>query len=288
MIDLFKEALADSALDTIKLFPFLLITYIIMEYLEHKTQDHTTRILAAAKGGAPLLGSALGIVPQCGFSAAAASLYSGGVISLGTMLAVFLSTSDEMLPIFISQAVPAATVIRILLAKAVIGGISGLGIDIILRQTGYKHKTEKHIHDLCEHERCGCHDKKADIVRSALIHTLHILLFIFAVSFLIALLIEGAGEEAIAGFLTGHTLPGILIAALIGLIPNCAASVTLTQLYLRGLLGFEQLMAGLLVGAGIGLLVLFRTNRHLLNNIKITALLYCLGAGWGLLIHFVI
>lgn len=289
MIDLLKEALVDSVLDTIKLFPFLFITYIVMEYLEHRTKDHSSRILVKAGAFGPLMGAVLGIVPQCGFSAAAASLYSGGVVSLGTMIAVFLSTSDEMLPIFISEAVPAAIIIRILLSKVVIAVISGIGVDICIRLTGYKDKTEKHIHDLCEQEGCGCHGKSTGIVnimRSALIHTLHILVFIFVVSFLIALLMIGVGEETIATFMTGYTIPGILFAALIGLIPNCAASVALTQLYLNGLIGFEQLMAGLLVGAGVGLLVLFRTNKHIFNNIKIVILLYCLGAGWGILLYY--
>ena len=291
MIDLIKEALVDSVLDTIRLFPFLFITYIVMEYLEHRTKDHSSRILVSAGAFGPVLGSVLGVVPQCGFSAAAASLYSGGVVSLGTMLAVFLSTSDEMLPIFLSEAVSLVIIIRILLAKVVIAAVSGIGVDIVLHLSGYRHKTHKHIHDLCEQEGCGCHEEGRGILgimRSALVHTLHILLFIFVVSFFITLIIEGVGEESLAEVLLGYPVTGILLAALIGLIPNCAASVALTQLYLNGLLGFAQLMAGLLVGAGVGLLVLFRTNRHLINNIKIVILLYLLGAGWGLLIYYMI
>lgn len=288
MIELIIDSLMDAVLDTVKLIPFLLITYIIMEYMESRTEEKSARLLEKSGRYGPIAGAAVGAVPQCGFSAAAASLYSGGVISIGTLLAVFLSTSDEMLPIFISEAVPAATIFRILLAKVVIGLVTGLGFDAILRRTRYKYKTEKRIHDLCEQEHCGCEEDEgsiAGILKSALVHTLHITVFILIISFFITLVVEGAGEEAIAGILTGKPVLGVFIAGIIGLIPNCAASIMITQLYLENLLSAGQMMAGLLVGAGVGLLVLFRTNRHLKENIKIAVILYGFGVFWGLIME---
>ena len=236
----------------------------------------------------PAAGAAVGVVPQCGFSAAAASLYSGGLISIGTLLAVFLSTSDEMLPIFISERVPAASVLKILLTKAFIGAVSGMAVDFVLRFTKYRHKTEKHIRDLCEEEHCGSEaGEEGGVLKAAFIHTLHIIVFVFLISMVLTVLVEGFGQQAIAGFLTNRPVIGVVLAALIGLIPNCAASVMITQLYLSGMLGAGQMMAGLLVGAGVGLLVLFRTNeRHPAENGKVALLLYVIGVCWGLLFEF--
>lgn len=283
-MEILKEALLDSVVDTAKLIPFLLLTYIVMEYMERRTEEGSVRILGKAGGLGPLIGAGVGIVPQCGFSAAAASLYSGGVITIGTLIAVFLSTSDEMLPIFLSSAVPVSSIIKVLIMKLCIGALTGMGIDLFLRLSKYVFKTNKHIHELCEQEHCGC-EEEGSLFRSALIHTLRITLFIFVISFLITFMVESLGEEAIAGALTGHPVVCIFISGLIGLIPNCAASVMITQLYLSGILGFGQLMTGLLVGAGVGLLVLFRTNRYLSENLKILAILYGVGVAWGLLIQ---
>jgi len=285
MLEIILDALLDAAMDTAKLIPFLFLTYLLMEYLESRTEEKSADLLAGVGRLGPLIGGGLGAVPQCGFSAAASSLYAGGVISIGTLLSVFLSTSDEMLPIFISSAVPAQTIIRVLVLKIIIGAASGFIFDSALRLTRYRYKTEKRIHDLCEQEHCGCDEEEGGILHSALIHTLHIVLFIFVISFLITLLVEGAGENIIAGFFSRKPVIGVLIAAVIGLIPNCAASVIITQLYLEGLLGAGQMMAGLLVGAGVGLLVLFRTNRHFKENLKITTVLYAFGVFWGLLIE---
>ena len=284
MLEMIMDSLLDAAADTARLIPFLLLTYVLMEYMESRTEEKTTNLLAGVGRLGPLIGGALGAVPQCGFSAAASSLYAGGVISIGTLLAVFLSTSDEMLPIFISSSVPVSTILHVLLLKLVIGAASGFALDSALRLTRYRYKTEKRIHDLCEQEHCGC-DEDGGILRSAFIHTMHIVVFIFAISFLITLAVEGLGEEFVAGFFSRTPVAGVLIAALIGLIPNCAASVIITQLYLEGLLGMGQMMAGLLVGAGVGLLVLFRTNRHFKENVKIAMILYAFGVFWGLLIE---
>ena len=282
-MDMILDALLDAAIDTAKLIPFLFVTYLIMEALERKTSGHTTSLMTRVGRFGPVVGALVGIVPQCGFSAAASSLYSGGLISIGSLLAVFLSTSDEMLPIFISEQVAVPVILRILLSKAVIGMISGLLIDFLLRFTKYRSKTEKHIHDLCEEEHCGCEEEEGSVLRSALVHTLHITFFVFLITVALTIAVESLGEGRVAGFLTGKPVIGTFLAALFGLIPNCASSVLITQLYLDGMLGAGQMMAGLLVGAGVGLLVLFRTNdRHPKENIKIALLLYCVGVFWGL------
>ncbi|MGI6107957.1 MAG: arsenic efflux protein [Lachnospiraceae bacterium] len=280
------DALKDAAADTVKLIPFLFVTYLIMEALERRTSDHSAKLISSVGRFGPLVGAAVGIVPQCGFSAAAASLYSGGLISIGTLLAVFLSTSDEMLPIFISEQVELSVILRILLAKAALGAVSGLGVDFLLRFTRYKYKTEKHVRDLCDEEHCGYEKEEGSVFRSALVHTLHIILFVFVITVILTIAVEGLGEQRVAGFLTGKPVFGTFLAAAFGLIPNCASSVLITQLYLDGMLGAGQMMAGLLVGAGVGLLVLFRTNdRHPKENIKIAAMLYVIGVFWGLLIE---
>lgn len=276
------DVLQDALLDTVRLLPFLFLTYLFMEYLEHKTGQKSARMMGRAGKLGPLLGAAAGAVPQCGFSAAAASLFSGGVITLGTLLSIFLSTSDEMLPILISEAVAIPVILKILAAKAAIGAATGFIVDLLIRRKPDPHGHHKDIHDLCEHEHCHCED---GILKSALRHTIQIMLFILVISFFIGLAIEAAGEEALAGFLTGQPVFGVFLAGIIGLIPNCASSVVITELYLQGILGAGQMMAGLLVGAGVGILVLFRTNRSLKENLKVTAALYAAGVAWGLLIE---
>lgn len=284
---MFIDALADSLTDTIKLIPFLFLTYLVMEYLEHHTGQKATNMLAKMGKAGPIFGGLFGIVPQCGFSASAASLYSGGVITLGTMLAVFLSTSDEMLPIFISEQVAPARILYILGVKAVIGVVSGLIVDALLRRTRWKDKGDKRIHDLCVEEHADYGDEeKGGIFKAALIHTLNIVIFIFVITLVLTILVDAIGQKRIAGFLNATPVLGVFLAAIIGMIPNCGASVALTQLYLTGMMSFGQMMAGLLVGAGVGLLVLFRTNHHHIHeNIKITILLYCIGVFWGLLLE---
>lgn len=287
--NLFLSALLDALEDTLKLIPFLLVTYILMEALERKTEDKSASLLAKSGPFGPVIGALVGVVPQCGFSAAASSLYAGGLISIGTLLSVFLSTSDEMLPIFISEQVAVPTIVRILLTKVVLGLVSGLLVDLVLRFTKWKDKVVRHrIHDLCEMEHCGCEEEEGGIggiLKSALVHTVNITVFVFLITLVLTLLVEGIGEEAIASFLSGKEIAGVLLAGLIGLIPNCAASVMITQLYLEGMLGAGQMMTGLLVGAGVGLLVLFRTNSHPKENLKITALLYVIGVFWGLVME---
>lgn len=289
-MSMFIDALVDSLVDTLKLIPFLFITYLLMEYLEHHTASRVTGLLARMGKAGPVFGGLFGIIPQCGFSASAASLYSGGVITLGTMLAVFLSTSDEMLPIFISEQVAPSKILTILGIKAVLGVLSGLVVDAILRHTRWRDKGEKSIHDLCVEEHADYeNDEKSGIFRAALTHTINIVIFIFIITLALTLLVDAIGQRRIAGFLNAIPVLGVSLAALIGLIPNCGASVALTQLYLTGMMSFGQMMAGLLVGAGVGLLVLFRTNHHHLSeNIRIAVLLYCIGVFWGIILELIV
>ena len=191
-----------------------------------------------------------------------------------------------MLPIFISEGVAVAVILRVLAAKAAIGVVSGFLIDGIERLLSWGALSGKRIHDLCEAEHCGCDDEDESIVKSAFVHTIHIAFFLLICTFVIGLLVELLGEDRISGLLMGNPYVGVFISALIGLIPNCAASVIITNLYLHGLIGVGQMMAGLLVGAGAGLLVLFRTNRRMMENLQVVGLLYICGVVWGCLIQF--
>ena len=276
-------AIMDTIKDTLTLVPFLFLTYLAMEWLERRTEEQSVDLLARIGKFGHIAGAGIGLIPQCGFSAAAASLYSGGVITAGTLIAVFLSTSDEMLPIFLSSSVGAGTIGKILAAKFVIALISGIAVDLIAGLVHHRSET-KHIHDLCEREHCGCEDEEGGILHSALVHTLKITGFIFVISLILSLLMEFIGAGVMASFLKDAPVAGTIVTAVIGLIPNCAASVVIAQMYLEGLLTCGQLMSGLLVGAGVGLLVLVRTNNKTRENAKVIGVLLALGIAWGILI----
>lgn len=274
------DVILDTLIDTLKLIPFLLITYILMEFIENKTSEKSKNAIKKAGKLGPFIGGILGIVPQCGFSAAAASLYSARIITLGTLIAVFLSTSDEMLPILISEAVDIKIILSILGIKLVIAIIVGFIIDLFFRKKFENTDDEPEIKDLCEHEHCDC---EHGIFKSALKHTLSITLYILVISFILNLIIYFIGEDTLAHLLNSTPIVGPIIASLIGLIPNCASSVIITQLYLSNVLNFATMIAGLLVNTGVGLLVLFRTNNDLKENIKITVLLFLIGAILGII-----
>lgn len=279
------HAIEHSLADNVKLLPFLFITYLVMEYIEHKTSDKTEEMIRKSGRFGPVIGGVLGVVPQCGFSAAASNLYAGRIITLGTLFAIFLSTSDEMLPILISEQVPTGTIVKILAVKALIGILAGFVVDLFIRKGQGKEEEELRIEHMCDHEHCHCGEGK--IFRSALSHTLQIFLFILLISFGLNLVIEFVGEDALAGVISSSKFFGPLLAGLVGLIPNCAASVVITQLYLSGVLGAGAMMAGLLVGSGVGLLVLFRVNDDLKENLKITGMLYAIGVLVGIIIELI-
>lgn len=278
-----QDAALDTLKDGIKLLPFLFLTYLIMEYIEHKTSEKTRQIMKKSGKWGSVFGGLLGIVPQCGFSAAASNLYAGRIITLGTLLAVFLSTSDEMLPILISEKAPVQTVIKILAVKASIGILAGVLTDFFMRRKEESVKEGLRIEHMCDHQHCHCSENK--ILKSALNHTFQIFIFIVIITFLLNLLISGIGEERLASVILGKSVFGPVIAGLVGLIPNCASSVALTQLYLKGLLGGGSLIAGLLAGSGVGLLILYKVNNDIKENIRITLLLYGIGVLSGILIE---
>lgn len=270
------DIILDSLLDTAKLLPFLLLTYIVMEYLEHRAGTATIRLVRRAGKWGPAIGAVVGVVPQCGFSAAAASLYAGRVISLGTLLAIFLSTSDEMLPILISAHASPVLIAQILCFKMAAGLLAGFCIDMVFSQ---KKEEQEHIHELCERDHCGC---EKGIVKSALLHTLQIAVFILIINFVLNLLLDQVGAETLSRWIWNRPVAGQLLSGAVGLIPNCASSVAITQLYLQGAMNFGVMISGLLANTGVGLLILCRVNRHRGENLKIVGLLYGISVAGGI------
>lgn len=357
-MDLLLHFIEHALEDTLALVPFLFVTYIALEALEHAAGARANAVVRRAGAAGPVAGALLGVVPQCGFSAMAATLYAGRVVTLGTLVAVFLSTSDEMLPMLVAERVDAGLLFRVLGLKVLVALITGVLADLAIRalrknarvhaflrrtvfsvhrdgmeadvvdQMAEGGKTAEHICRLCEQDHCGCgHDhahvhgdehghargharghEHADghvagcdhdhghghghaggrfgivgsIVMSAVSHTVQVSLFIFLVTFALVLVLETAGEDALTAFLSGNQLLAVFASALVGLVPNCSASVVITQLYLEGVLGFAPLMAGLLTSAGVGYLVLFRTNRHPRENAVIVVGLFLVACVWGL------
>ena len=361
-MDLLIDILLDAGKDTLSLVPFLLVTYLALETLEHVAGDRVNGAIKRAGAAGPVVGSLLGIVPQCGFSAMAATLYAGRVVTLGTLVAVFLSTSDEMLPLLLAEQVPVQTMAMLLASKALIALVTGFIVDAAirgLRRNARAHAAIRrtvlgtaanpahvncahndhtggdiidevaeagvsadHIHELCERDHCGCdddedehghghghdnghghdhgradeHDHHHDhghshegapvlsIIRSAISHTVQVSVFIFLVTLILVAVLETFGESAIEQFLRGNETLAVLGSALVGLIPNCSASVVITQLYLEGALQLAPMLAGTLISAGVGYLVLFRTNRSARENVMFLVMMYVIGAGWGLVL----
>lgn len=369
-MDLLLHFIEHALEDTLALVPFLFVTYIALEALEHAAGTRANAVVRRAGAAGPVAGALLGVVPQCGFSAMAATLYAGRVVTLGTLVAVFLSTSDEMLPMLVAERVDAGLLFRVLGLKVLVALVTGVLADLAIRalrrnarvhaflrrtvfsvrrdgmeadvvdQMAEGGETAEHICRLCEQDHCGCgHDhahahgdehghahgnahghEDADghvagcdhdhgrghghghghdhghghghaggrfgivgsIVMSAVSHTVQVSLFIFLVTFALVLVLETVGEDALAAFLSGNQLLAVFASALVGLVPNCSASVVITQLYLEGVLGFAPLMAGLLTSAGVGYLVLFRTNRHPRENAVIVVGLFLVACVWGL------
>ena len=357
-MDLLLHFMEHALEDTLALVPFLFVTYIALEALEHAAGARANAVVRRAGAAGPVVGALLGVVPQCGFSAMAATLYAGRVVTLGTLVAVFLSTSDEMLPMLVAERVDSGLLFRVLGLKVLVALITGVLADLAIRalrknarvhaflrrtvlsvrrngveadvvdQMAEGGETAEHIYRLCEQDHCGCgHDyahthggehghahgnehgrEHADghvascdhghghdhshvggrfgivgsIVMSAVSHTVQVSLFIFLVTFALVLVLETVGEDALGAFLSGNQLLAVFASALVGLVPNCSASVVITQLYLEGVLGFAPLMAGLLTSAGVGYLVLFRTNRHPRENTVIVVGLFLVACVWGL------
>lgn len=361
-MDLLIDILLDAGKDTLSLVPFLLVTYLALETLEHVAGDRVNGAIKRAGAAGPVVGSLLGMVPQCGFSAMAATLYAGRVVTLGTLVAVFLSTSDEMLPLLLAEQVPVQTMAMLLASKALIALVTGFIVDAAVRglrrnvrahaairrtllgtaansahvncahddhtggdiidEVAEAGVSADHIHELCERDHCGCdedederghghgheHGHEGDhahergcacghehghshegapllsIIRSAISHTVQVSVFIFLVTLILVAVLETFGESTIEQFLRGNETLAVLGSALVGLIPNCSASVVITQLYLEGALQLAPMLAGTLISAGVGYLVLFRTNRSARENALFLAMMYVIGAGWGLVL----
>ena len=290
------EIIEDTLIDALKLLPFLFITYLIMEYIEHKMGHKTKSAIKKSGKWGPIIGSILGVFPQCGFSVSATNLYAGRVITLGTLIAVYLSTSDEMLPIFISEAVSPVIILKILGIKLIIGmiagGITDLFVNLIIKnknkkivQQNEEDSEENEIGHMCEEEHCHCNE--SGILKSAIHHTLSILVFIVLITFIINIVVYFVGEETIAGWILNKPVIGPVIASLIGLIPNCAASVIITNMYLENVISLGSMISGLLTGAGVGLAVLFKTNNKIKENIRIIILLYAIGVISGIMIDLI-
>lgn len=273
------EVIADSCADSIRLLPFLFFTYLVMEYLEHRAGERMQDVIRKSGKAGPAIGGLLGVFPQCGFSAAASNLYAGRIISLGTLMAVFLSTSDEMLPIMISENVGLPIMGKILAVKVFFAVFAGFGIDLVYRR---KDK-DMQIEHLCERHHCHC---ERGIWKSALHHTLEVFIYILLISFVLNLVIALIGEETLGALILHQPVAGVLIAALVGMIPNCAASVIVTKLYLGGVLGAGALIAGLLSGTGVGYLVLLKVNDDRGENLRILFLLYGIGVMAGVIVEF--
>ena len=272
-----------TLIDTAKIVPFLFLTYLLMEFLEHKAGGAPERWLRTSGKIGPLVGGALGVLPQCGFSAAATGFYTGRMITTGTLIAVYLSTSDEMLPILLSSGAPLPTVLKLLATKLIIGVAAGFAIDgitrLIVRATGKEQ--EPQIEELCERENCDCGDR---FVLSALKHTAYITIFLLIFTFALTLGIELVGEENIQSVVLDRPVLGSLLAGLVGLIPNCASSVALTSLFVDGVLSSGALLSGLMVNAGVGLAILFRNNRPVRDSLRVVAILFGISVVCGILI----
>ena len=252
----------DGIIDTLKLIPFLFLTYLLMEYIEHKAESGAEKFMRRAGAFGPLVGGVLGAVPQCGFSAAAANFYAGRVITVGTLVAVFLSTSDEMLPILIGTDMPIIPVLLIVLYKIAVGVAVGFAVDGVLRLL---HRGDEHINidAICDEDNCHC---ERGILHSAIHHTITITIFVFLVTVAINSLIFFIGEEALGNLLYDKPFISHVIAAVIGLVPNCASSVVLATLCSQGVITVGTMISGLFAGAGVGLLVLFKVNKKIRDN----------------------
>lgn len=275
-----KDIIIDTLVDALKILPFLFITFLLLELLEHKLNNKTKNVISKSGKVGPIIGSLLGVIPQCGFSVVATNLYITRVISLGTLFSIYLSTSDEMLPIMLSQNVSFKTILFILLIKVIAGLLFGFIIDLVIRKNN-KNKYDYHI---CEEEHCHCDH---GIVKSSLKHTFNIIIFIIGVSFILNVVFLYCGNDLISKIFMKDTLFGPFLGSLVGLIPNCGASVILTEMFLKGAINLGTCMAGLLTGSGVALLVLFKSNKNIKENLCICLTLYLIGVLVGIFIEFI-
>lgn len=274
MIDIILDTLKDG----LKLIPFLFFAFLLIELFEHKFSKKSKKIISKSGRFGPLFGALLGAFPQCGFSVMATNLYVTRIISLGTLISVYLSTSDEMLPVLISENFPASEIFKILAFKVVLGMFYGFIIDFVLR----KRKKQKESFDLCEDDHCDC---EHNLFKSSVIHTLKTLCFIMLVSFVLNIIFEFLGVDFLNNTLGSNKFVSPFLSSLMGLIPNCGASIIITELYINNVLSLGSTVGGLLTGSGVGLLVLFKQNKDKKENMLILITLYFLGAISGIAIN---
>ncbi len=276
------DVLMDGLIDTLKLLPYLFITFVLLEFIEHKLSHKSEEKLKDTKKLGPVVGSLFGALPQCGFSSMSAELFSNKVITIGTVIAVFLSTSDEMLPIMISEHTNILLLVKIILFKVIVGIVVGTIVDLL-----YKRKKENnHIHEMCEEDHCEC--EKDGIIISSIKHTIKIGLFVLIANLVINLIIFNVGEDTISNVLLSKNIFTYFLASLIGLIPNCASSVIMSELYLSNLITLGNLLSGLLTGSGLGILLLFKTNKNMKENIFILSTIYFVGVIVGIIVDCII
>lgn len=274
------DVILDTLIDSLKLIPFLFIAFLIIELIEHKVKSKDI-IKKSGKYG-PVIGGLLGLFPQCGFSVLATNLYVTRIITLGTLISIYLSTSDEMLPLLISYNVKASLILKILLIKLIVGILYGFIIDLILRKTRKKDST---TYDICESEHCHC---EKGILKSSLVHTLKTVLFVLIVSFILNILLHYEGTAFLSKLFLKNSLFGPFVSSLVGLIPNCASSILITELYLNNAITFGSLLSGLLTGSGVAILILFKSNKNIKENVSILLLVYSLGVLTGIVIDLIL
>lgn len=276
------DIILDTLIDSLKLLPFLFIAFLIIELIEHKLNKQTKELVSKSGKVGPLIGSLLGLFPQCGFSVMATNLYVTRIITLGTLISIYLATSDEMLPIMLSQKIAFIEIVKLLGIKFICGIIWGFIIDLLLNK---KSKKENINYEICDEDHCNCHEE--GVIKSTLIHTLKTLLFIMLVSFLLNILLYFIGEDNLSKLFLKNSIFGPFISSLLGLIPNCGSSIVITELYLNGAISLGSAMAGLLTGSGVALLVLFKENKDIKENVTILSLLYGLGVISGIIIELI-
>lgn len=279
------ELIFDAVIDTFKVLPFLFIAFLVIEFLEHKAQDKIKHLFARAGIMGPTIATISGCIPQCGFSVMSANLYSSGIITLGTLIAVFLATSDEAILLLATAPNGSFEILRLVITKIVIALFFGY-IIYFIEKSKHNHHHHHHTHDLCEQDHCGC-EEDGKILKPALIHTVKVFGFVLIFTIIIDLLVAFIGTEALSRILLSESIFQPLLSALIGFIPNCASSVLLTQLYIEGSLSFGSLVAGLCTNAGAGLLVLFRNKAKLRDNLKIVGILYLCAILPGIILHII-
>lgn len=277
-----KDIILDTLLDSVKLLPFLFVAFLIMEYIEHKFSNKGKEKISKAGKYGPVLGSILGAFPQCGFSVMATNLYATRIISVGTLISIYLSTSDEMLPILISEKASISVIIKFLVIKILIGMLSGILIDFVLRKK--ENKKMNKIKDFCDEHKCNC---SHGIIKSAIKHTINIMLFLLIITFILNLGFHYLGYDKISKLFLKGNLFSSFVSSFIGLIPNCASSVILTKLYLENVISFSSCLSGLLTSSGVALLLLFRVNESKKENFKILLTVYLIGALSGFIIEII-